>query len=538
MASISVRNNTNTSFYRRHGRRSSLLIHPDGLKLLEFYANEKKSPTSARSAEFANELAWSLEQVVRGKEVTISTALRKVLKDSWEKYGDGNFSVTGEKEESVEGQLSQTLTSGDPVANIRMTPFGLSGQVDQQKLVMLIIEVSVDKNGGEKKVGQEAFDYASLSDHPNEIVLLFTLNVDRSQKDGLKITQEAFMYLHRDEALERKMGFLWREVYQAGSESDLEFLKTTCGGIVRCLNCAEYLRTISFSIKPKNWEVVSDNVAIEDELHVFKIFDNRFHPTYRRPDVWLENHQPWIAELEVEKYIEFNEATSIDVLGKPTRKRPNGEDDPETVPYPRGSILVIKYKFINGTHFASRASHFQAISRCISAMHEAGIVHADIRGFNMLHPHPVPVDGGIKSSRLIDFDLCGTPGKDKYPPGYASDVRDNCFSRSGRPGSIMQEIDDWRDLASAMAHYKIYDDKTIRKAWEGLWSLFRSNRNQENAVDFAASIDAFIAEHGDVEIELDAAQRMVWEDAVLLKGTGSPNKKKLKSRGSTTIDPY
>jgi hypothetical protein len=100
----------------------------------------------------------------------------------------------------------------------------------------------------------------------------------------------------------------------------------------------------------------------------------------------------------------------------------------------------------------------------------------------------------------------------------------------------MQEIDDWRDLASAMAHYKIYDDKKIRMAWEGLWSLFRSNRDQEKAVDFAASIDAFIAEHGDVEIELDAAQRMIWED-VLLKGTGSPNKKEQKSRGSTTIDP-
>jgi hypothetical protein len=87
-----------------------------------------------------------------------------------------------------------------------------------------------------------------------------------------------------------------------------------------------------------------------------------------------------------------------------------------------------------------------------------------------------------------------------------------------------------------MAHYKIYDDKKIRMAWEGLWSLFRSNRDQEKAVDFAASIDAFIAEHGDVEIELDAAQRMIWED-VLLKGTGSPKKKEQKSRGSTTIDP-
>jgi hypothetical protein len=160
---------------------------------------------------------------------------------------------------------------------------------------------------------------------PNETALLFTLHVDRTQKDSRqKITQEAFIYLHSNVESERKMGFLWREVYQAGSENDLEFLKTSCGGIFRCLNCSEYLRTISSStnqIEPDNWKVVSENVAIEDEKHVYKIFDNRFHPTYRKPDVWLQNDYQWIAELEVEKYLEFKEGSSVDVLGKPTSSK-------------------------------------------------------------------------------------------------------------------------------------------------------------------------------------------------------------------------
>jgi hypothetical protein len=90
-----------------------------------------------------------------------------------------------------------------------------------------------------------------------------------------------------------------------------------------------------------------------------------------------------------------------------SNKRARETHDPVTVSYPNGSGLVIRYPFINGTHFASKISHFQDIAQCISTMHDAGIVHGDIRGFNMLHPHPEPVPGGMTKSCLIDLDLCG-----------------------------------------------------------------------------------------------------------------------------------
>jgi hypothetical protein len=41
MVSISVQNNINDSFYASHGRIASLLIHPHGLKLLQYYAGMK-----------------------------------------------------------------------------------------------------------------------------------------------------------------------------------------------------------------------------------------------------------------------------------------------------------------------------------------------------------------------------------------------------------------------------------------------------------------------------------------------------------------
>jgi hypothetical protein len=128
------------------------------------------------------------------------------------------------------------------------------------------------------------------------------------------------------------------------------------------------------------WDVVSDNVAIEDKRNVYKIFDNRFHPTFRKPDVWQRKEYPWIANLKVEEFYCFKEPDSgTAILGRSSRKRPFGTHDPATVSYPNGLVLVIRYNLINGTHFASKISHFQDIAQCISTMHDAGIVHGDIR---------------------------------------------------------------------------------------------------------------------------------------------------------------
>jgi hypothetical protein len=355
-----------------------------------------------------------------------------------------------------------------------MTP--LYGQETKPKQVQLIIEVSVDKNGGEKKMGQ-AFDYASLIDGQSKTALLFTFHVDRNQSESnsgretnLKITQEACIYVHSENEKERNMGFLWREVYeQYDADCDFEFLKNSCKGLVRCLECAGHNRdaqVICSNIEyPSQWLVASDNAAICEDEYVFKAFDNRFHPTHRRPDEWLNKQRPWIARLDVETEFEFKESSTVDSLGRPAtsdRKRARDSDSPKFLShtaYPRGSVLVIKYKHVRGTHYASRVSHFRDIAVCISEMHAENTVHGDIRGFNMLHPYP-PADnkehkGGISKSLLIDFDLSGTPDRDRYPPGYQEKVADNTFDRSGVAGQTMQKVDDWKDLGSVMACYTI-----------------------------------------------------------------------------------
>jgi hypothetical protein len=227
--------------------------------------------------------------------------------------------------------------------------------------------------------------------------------------------------MHHEDESKRKLGFLWREADQSeDDETHLALLKRSCRGVVRCLQCAERLRILSSAQpdtdeRPQKWDVPSDNVAIVNDSDVYKIFDNRFYPTYRKPHHWLEGVQyPWIRDLNVEKLLEFEESgsSSLEEFGKPvdSKKRQHGADvDTKSVPYPRGSMLIIKYPLVKGTHFASKASNFQEIAACIASMHAVGLVHGDIRGFNILHP----VEGGIETSRLIDFDLSGKAGIDQ-----------------------------------------------------------------------------------------------------------------------------
>jgi hypothetical protein len=108
----------------------------------------------------------------------------------------------------------------------------------------------------------------------------------------------------------------------------------------------------------------------------------------------------------------------------------------------------------------------------------------------------------------------------------------------------MEKCHDWRELSSVMAHYRIppvrvakleraaklertakldaaalldklqeIEDK--QKAWETLVNLLFVE-NVDNGVDFAASINTFIREHGDADIQIPNTLKRLWGD--LLNG--------------------
>jgi hypothetical protein len=473
----------------------------------------------------SDHIASALYSVIHEKEPKITTCLRKALHANW----NAGFAITGEKQESVVGNLQGIPTGGDPDAVARK-PHGPS----LTNKAFMIVEGFVDDNSGEQKIGQ-AYDDASLISNPHESMLLCTIHFDRKKKSNnrMKAVIECFIFVSSADEPRRKIGFLWREVYEVEPtttlESDSDFLKRCCPGIVRCLMCTEYLFTIASSPKP-DWNVISDNAAVEDQTSVFKIFDNRFHPTYCKPSNWLggSTPKPWLAGFNVVEYLRYEEGPTPDTIGSPNTKRKNmasGRDG--IVPYHRGAAVVVKYDYLEGTHVAWRASQFAAIAETIKAMHSQNIVHADVRGFNMLHP----IEGSstcIQSSTLLDFDLNGVHGTDVYPPGFVDALKDVAFIRAGTPNSKLQKYDDWYELASCMALYDAVGDESATEAWLELVSMFAVLDGQPytggDGDIFAAELDSFISNHGDCRLKLQPVAVLNWRRVI--KGTGSPDKKK------------
>ena len=207
--SISERNSANSSFYRRNGRRASLLCHPAGLYILKQYVNLKRRGPDELDSELAASLAERLVPVVRQRETEISSCLNETVKEKW--YQGAYSSVLGERAEAVTGTLDQKRVSGEPDCVMRMYPLYAEAN-DCPKHVQLIIEVSVDKNGGEKKMGQ-AFDYASLMKDQSMTALLFTFHVDRIirkqlREADLKITPRSLHLLAQRKGGRTKDGIL------------------------------------------------------------------------------------------------------------------------------------------------------------------------------------------------------------------------------------------------------------------------------------------------------------------------------------------
>ena len=164
-------------------------------------------------------------------------------------------------------------------------------------------------------------------------------------------------------------------------------------------------------------------------------------------------------------------------------------------------------------------------------MHLANIVHGDIRGFNMLHPS---LGDGITESQLIDFDLTSLSHEDdRYPPGYADRITDNCWSRIGKPKGPMKKEHDWYELASAMVVYEIDDSyfRTLREqgriqeahiALSEIWELNQEwtamCKQQKDCLGNASldvAINAFIKDHGDVALALPGCIKKEWNEFVL-----------------------
>lgn len=81
----------------------------------------------------------------------------------------------------------------------------------------------------------------------------------------------------------------------------------------------------------------------------------------------------------------------------------------------KGQICVLSVPFREGTHVATKLSQFVPILDHLLHLHNHGMVHGDIRAYNMIFG----CDQQSKSW-LIDLDFGGKHGNVSYPLGYRS----------------------------------------------------------------------------------------------------------------------
>ena len=142
----------------------------------------------------------------------------------------------------------------------------------------------------------------------------------------------------------------------------------------------------------------------------------------------------------------------------------HGVDENELIWKFTGQKLLIATKYMSGTHKARTPIDFLPIIDELAKLHENGIVHGDIRVYNMVFSRAS--DGEEPDGCLIDFDYGGTEGEAKYPSGYVGFLPDG--TRRGEAGQVITKENDWIDLANI-----IFKHHTLKNQSEKVLVIWR-----------------------------------------------------------------
>lgn len=205
-------------------------------------------------------------------------------------------------------------------------------------------------------------------------------------------------------------------------------------------NIARLLTTVSefgrraMGPLPSEWEYPSRTVAIEK-------------PKTKEPAI-------------VHKVYDYRLEMKGDIPKEQRRRHQQMHRFGPRVEYELGSensdLVVLKYPFIEGCHTASTVGHFVSALSKIMELHEAGIIHGDIRASNLIFE-------SNGDCTLIDFDLAGSVS-DKYPPQFVCIGLGDVIRHEGaRPEEHLAFEHDWHALASIMRMHTCLDQNS---AWE------------------------------------------------------------------------
>ena len=118
-------------------------------------------------------------------------------------------------------------------------------------------------------------------------------------------------------------------------------------------------------------------------------------------------------------------------------------------------LLIISLPYKKGTHRVTKPTDFIRIIKQLAKLHGHGLVHGDIRGFNVLYGE----EGG-----LIDFDLSGREGEGTYPQGYQQALKDGFRLGLGgdgdHPDNKLQFRHDWFAFGKLIFSLHIWEKPT------------------------------------------------------------------------------
>ncbi len=163
-------------------------------------------------------------------------------------------------------------------------------------------------------------------------------------------------------------------------------------------------------------------------LKVLRCYDNRFRPTERNSEVYVDRKCERTVGGDVPEVFKLKSSFLDLERGNVTNTWKNDPAAREL------QVIAVPYK--EGSHVATTLTDFIPIIQQLQALHENGYVHGDIRAFNVVF--------GGEAAGLIDFDLSRRPGK-PYPQGYRPFLSDGYRIGRGDAASCHNKLHFWHD---------------------------------------------------------------------------------------------
>ncbi len=271
-------------------------------------------------------------------------------------------------------------------------------------------------------------------------------------------------------------------------------------------------------LRVKIWEGIFDESSCAGLLNACDAVSLYNQNLNRRPATEKISENVWKCDGRIYKVYDYRNRG----VEKDERR-----DHNHSVKLIRGTVIelskedmnVISYPEMEGACTPSSVEHIISLIRAVKALHEKGIVHADVRASNVVFcPNGEAV--------LIDFDWSGKPNERNYPKGFRLEINDGARAKDVKAGQGVEFSHDYFSVGAIMASCKVAVEaaKELVEAWEGVIVLLRDNDAA------SAKLDPLLE-----KLSQFKTTGIKFKSAIRTK-TGSPQREQAAKQGSSSTN--